>query len=85
MVRDFSAEPVDSSVVDRLLDGGRRAPSAGNADGRGFVVLEGPQQTARYWDVTLPAERRSSFAWPGLSRAPVLVVVVCSPAAYVAR
>ena len=42
-------------------------------------------ETARYWDVTLPAERRSSFRWPGLLRAPVLVVAVTDPQAYVAR
>lgn len=84
MVRDFTSEPVDPLVVDRLLDGGRRAPSAGNVDGRAFVVLEGAE-TARYWDVTLPPGRRASFGWPGLVRAPVLVVVVASPPAYVDR
>ncbi len=85
MVRSFTGEPVPPGVLDRLLDGARRAPSAGHAQGTAFVVLEGADATARYWDVTLPAERREGFAFPGLVRAPVLVVVVCSPAAYVAR
>lgn len=85
MVRDFTPEPVAVHVVDGLLDGARRAPSAGNVDGRAFVVLQGQHQIARYWDVTLAGDKRASFEWPGLLRAPVLVVVLCSPEAYVAR
>jgi nitroreductase len=50
-----------------------------------MVVLEGPEQTARYWDVTLPEERRARFPWPGLLEAPVLVIPVASPEAYVTR
>ena len=66
MQRNFDARPVPSGVVDALLDQARRAPSAGNAQGGAFVVLEGADQTVRYWDVTLPAERRAGFRWPGL-------------------
>lgn len=84
MVRSFSSRPVDEAVLDRVLDASRRAPSAGNSQGLDLVVLVG-DETARYWDVTLPAERRSSFRWPGLLRAPVLVVAVTDPQAYVAR
>jgi nitroreductase len=85
MHRSFTDEPVDPATLDVLLDRARRAPSAGNAQGTDFVVLEGPDQTARYWDLTLPLERRARFRWPGLVAAPVLVVVVASPEAYVAR
>jgi nitroreductase len=85
MVRSFRPDPVDPAALDRILDAGRRAPSAGHSQGWAFVVLEGPDQTARYWDVTLPAERRAGFAWPGLLVAPVLVLPCAVPAAYVAR
>ncbi len=85
MVRAFTAEPVEDRVVDGLLDLARRAPAAGNADGRVFVVLTGGE-TARYWDVTLPVgPARDRFGWPGLLAAPVLVLVLASPAAYVDR
>jgi nitroreductase len=84
MVRSFTAEAVAPALVDRLLDGARRAPSAGNTAGTAFVVLEGVE-TERYWEVALPGEARAGFGWPGLLRAPVLVVVTTSPAAYVAR
>lgn len=85
MHRSFTDAAVDPAVIDTLLDRARRAPSAGNSQGTDFVVLEGPAQTARYWDLTLPAERRAGFRWPGLVAAPVLVVVVAAPEAYVSR
>ncbi|MEZ5142038.1 MAG: nitroreductase family protein [Acidimicrobiales bacterium] len=84
MVRSFAARPVDDEVLDELLEAARRSPSAGNSQGLDLVVLRG-HETARYWDVTLPGARRAAFGWPGLLRAPVLVVVVTDPAAYVAR
>lgn len=84
MVRSFDGRPVPAAEVDRLVDLARRAPSAGNTQACAFVVLEGAD-TARLWDVTLPAERRASFRWPGLLAAPVVIVPLVSPPAYVTR
>jgi nitroreductase len=84
MVRAFAPRPVPPEVVDRLIDGARRAPSAGNTQPWAFVVLEG-EETARVWDVTLPVSRRAGFRWPGLLAAPVVVVPVVEPAAYARR
>ena len=78
MTRAFRPDPVD---ISRILEAGRRAPAAGNTrEGRRFVVVDTPTD---YWAVTLPDP--SGFAFPGLLRAPVLVVVCCSPDAYAAR
>jgi nitroreductase len=85
MIRDFAPDPITPAVVDRLVDLARRVPSAGNSQGVAFVVLSGPAETARYWDATLPPERRGGFRWPGLLAAPVLIVVACSAEVYVAR
>ncbi len=85
MVRAFTAEPVSPSVVDGLIDLARRAPSAGNSQGVAYVVLSGADETAQYWDVTLPAARREAFRWPGLVAAPVLIVVLVRPEAWVER
>lgn len=85
MVRNFTDVPVDPVLLRRLVDRARRAPSAGHAQGSAFVVLDGPDETSRYWDVTLPEPRRSGFRWPGLVHAPTLVVVLVSPDAYVGR
>ncbi len=84
MTRAFSAEPVPDEVLVGVLDAARRVPSAGNTQGFDVVVLEGPD-TARYWDVTLPAERREGFRWHSLLAAPVIVTVWADPAAYVSR
>jgi len=85
MVRSFEPTPIADDVLRRVLRAGLRAPSAGNTQGTDLVVLAGPAQTARYWDVTLPSERRDRFPWPGLLRAPVLVIPLASPGAYVER
>jgi nitroreductase len=85
MVRNFTAEPVDPSVLDRLLDQARRAPSAGHTQGFAFLVLEGPEQVGRFWDVTFPAPEREGFRWPGLFTAPVIVVPCASKEAYLDR
>lgn len=86
MVRAFdSARPIPAETLNTLLDQALRAPSAGNAQGCHFVVLEGAGETARFWDASLPAQRREGFAWPGLLDAAVLVLPVAEPAAYLAR
>ena len=84
MVRDFRDEPVDAALLERLVDLAARAPSAGKAQGWHLVALRGAR-TARFWDATLPAERRATFAWPGLLRAPVVLLALADPDAYVAR
>lgn len=85
MVRSFTSEPVDPDVVVRLVDLARRAPSAGNTQAVDVVVLAAPEARRRYWDLTLAQSRRASFRWPGLLVAPVLLLVVVDPEAYVAR
>lgn len=84
MVRSFDRRPVPAEVLDRILDLALRVPRAGNTQGLDLVVLEG-EQTARYWDASLPPERRATFPWPGLLDAPVLLIPVGDPGAYVAR
>ena len=84
MVRSFTGEPLAPGTVDEICDLARRAPTAGNAAGVEFLVLEG-DDAAAYWDVTLPPERRDGFAWPGLLAAPVLVVVWANLGGYLHR
>ena len=84
-VRSFTEQPVPDGTVEALVAAAVRAPAAGNTHGLAVVALEGPTEVARYWDVALPEHRRADFAWPGLLRAPVLLVVVCRPGAWVER
>lgn len=85
MVRAFDAGPIPEPMLAAVLGAASRAPSAGNSQGVDLVVLDGPAQTARYWDVTLPPGRREGFRWQGLLVAPVLVVVATEPSRYTAR
>lgn len=85
MVRDFRTQPVAPATVTGLVDLARRAPSAGNTQAVDVVVLAAQEARARYWDLTLPEPRRATFRWPGLVVAPVLLLIVVDPEAYVAR
>jgi nitroreductase len=84
MTRAFDTRPVDPAAVEGMLALARRAPAAGNTDGLDWVVLEGAA-TARFWDVTLPVERRATFGHPGLLDAPVVLLPVAHPGGYLAR
>ena len=84
MVRNFKNRPVPPDLVVRLLDAARRAPSAGFTQGFAFLVLEGAEQVDRFWAATFPGPREG-FRWPGLFRAPVIVVPCGSKAAYLDR
>ena len=85
MVRAFQDRPLPAGALNRLLELATHAPSAGFSQGWAFIVLEGPEQTERYWRVTLPPERRASFPWPRLLDAPALVIPLADPQAYVER
>jgi nitroreductase len=85
MVRNFEDRPVPAEALERILDHARRAPSAGHTQGSVFLVLEGPEQTGRFWDCTFAEERRAGFRWPGLFRAPVVILPCASRDAYLDR
>ena len=78
--RDYSGAPIDPVVLRRVLAAAHRAPSAGNTWALDLVVVTDPRE---YWGVTLPDA--TNFRWPGLLRAPVLVLPVVDPGAYVRR
>jgi nitroreductase len=84
MVRNFQDRPVPLDAIEGLVDMARRAPSAGNSQGWDLVVLR-DSDTARFWDITLPAERRESFRWQGLLTAPVIALPYADRGAYLAR
>ncbi len=85
MVRSFDGRSIDAEVLARVLASATRAPSAGHSQALDLVTLVGADETAQYWDITLDAERRGTFAWPALFVAPVLVVVCVGPSIYVDR
>ncbi len=84
MCRSFRPDAVDPSLIDTLVDLASRSPSAGKTQGWHLVVLEG-QSTDRFWRHAFPPERRTGFRWPGLFAAPVVMLALADPDAYVER
>lgn len=86
MVRAFEPAPVPRDVLERILTNALHAPSAGFTQGYAFLVLEGPEETGRFWDATFPdRDRRARFRYPKLFDAPVIVVPLSSEQAYLDR
>lgn len=85
MVRNFDARRVPRETLDRILTNALHAPSAGFTQGWEFLVFDGPEETARFWDATFDERRRSSFRWPGLFKAPVIIVPLSCEDAYLDR
>jgi len=81
MVRTFLDRPVDADVLHRILAKGQRAPSAGYTQGFEFLVLEGREQTGRFWDVNTGDQPVLEGVW----HAPVLIVPLASKKAYLDR
>ena|ERR671912_705423 len=84
MTRAFDPTPVDPSVLDDMVDLASRAPSAGKAQGWHLIVLEG-EDTAVFWDTTLPSVRRDSFRYQQLLSAPVIALPFADSKAYTDR
>jgi nitroreductase len=84
MTRAYRPDPLADGSLERLVALANRAPSAGKTQGWHIVALEG-DQTAVFWDITLPAMRRGSFTWQGLLDAPVILLPFADPKAYVDR
>ena len=76
--------PVRRDLLDRVIDAGLRAPSAGFSQGWHFLVLDEPAAVARYWNVTSPAGPPDSWL-TGMMTAPVLIVVYSDRSAYERR
>ena len=85
MWRAFEDRPVPAALVDRILANARRAPSAGFTQGSAFVVLEGAEQTELFWRHASDEAWRARPNWPGLQRAPVIIVPLADRQAYLDR
>ena len=84
MVRRFDQRPVPRETMDRVLEVGRRAPSAGFAQGVDFLVLDRPDDVAAFWRIT----RDPEFGWDldDVAVGPtVLVLPIPDPGRYLAR
>jgi len=85
MVRTFEDRPIDAVVLERIIANAQRAPSAGYSQGWAFLVLNGKDETERYWRTTMSPERRAEFGWPGMFNAAAIIVCLSNKSAYLDR
>lgn len=85
MIRSFSDAAIPPELLEQILANALRAPSAGFSQGWAFVVLVGQEETALFWDTISDAGWRAEPTWPGLMRAPVVVIPLTDEPAYLAR
>jgi nitroreductase len=84
MIRRFDRRAVPMDVMDRILEAGRRAPSAGFSQGLELLVLDTPEAIAEFWAIT----RDDEFPWDeeDIAVGPtVLVLPLPDKARYIAR
>ena len=84
MIRNFAREPIPPEIVDRMLQNALHAPSAGFSQGWAFLVLQGEDETGRFWDAVFPKEREQ-FRYAGMFNAPVIIVPLSHKQAYIDR
>lgn len=84
MCRNYADAPVDPAIIDRALHNATRAPNAGFSQGWAFIVLDTPEDVARYWAATTGDGEPDRWL-QGMMRAPVLIVPCSSKAAYLDR
>jgi nitroreductase len=73
----FTADPVSEADLQEILEAGRWAPSAFNAQPWAFVVLRDAAARAQATDIL----GRLTVAWKGFAQAPVMIVVAVDPGA----
>lgn len=73
MVRRFDQRPVPREVIDRIVDIGRRAPSAGFSQGLELLVLDTPEAISTFWETT----RDPEFGWEleTVSQGPTVLIL----------
>src|SRR5947208_540472 len=85
MVRRYdTSRPVPPEVVDRIVRNGLRAPSAGFAQGWGFLVLDNPADIARFRDV-VRSELDPDGWFAAQVEAPLLIIPHSNKDAYLDR
>jgi nitroreductase len=85
MVRNYTDEPVDPAIVDRVLNNALHAPSAGFSQGWAFLVLDDPGDRERFWAVTTPPDSGLDQWLLGMTAAPVIIVTMSCKRVYLDR
>ncbi|MEU4240902.1 nitroreductase family protein [Actinoplanes sp. NPDC026619] len=85
MIRHYDPDrPVPPEVVDRIIDNGLRAPSAGFAQGWGFLVLDTAADIELFRTAARPAEDPERW-FAATVQAPLLIVPLANKDVYLDR
>jgi nitroreductase len=85
MVRSYDPDrPVPPDVVDRIVDNGLRAPSAGFAQGWVFLVLDTPADIELFRTAARPADQPERWFAANV-QAPLLIVPLANKDVYLDR
>jgi nitroreductase len=81
MVREFSSDPIPQDVLERVLETGLHAPSAGFAQGLELIVLDRREQLDDFWRITDPWARKTGQQ----GEPPLVVIPIGNVHTYLAR
>jgi nitroreductase len=82
MVRNYTTDPVPPDALDRIVDAGLRAPSAGNSQGFGFIVVTDPESRTAIAGLAGEDDYVSRGFHPWISKAPAHIVITVSEQVY---
>lgn len=82
MIRNFTEESVDWDVIDRIVDIGRRGPSAGYSQGMAFVAVTDPAMRACIAEIAGERWYVQQGHEPFMTRAPLQIVITTSEDIY---
>ena len=82
MVRNYTDEPVTREALERILDAGRKAPSAGFSQGHAFVVATDEADRQAIAELADETAYVAMGLDPWISGAPAHIIVCVSEAAY---
>jgi nitroreductase len=80
MVRNFRSDPVSPESIERILEAGLQAPSAGFAQGFEILLLNDESNREMFWNAL-----RSNPQDTGVRRAPAIFIPFASKEAYLDR
>jgi nitroreductase len=85
MVRNYTDDPVEPAVVERILGNALHAPSAGFSQGWAFLLLDQPDALERFWSAATPPDAEVVSWLAGVRRAPVIIVPLSCKRIYLER
>lgn len=82
MIRNFTEKPVPWDVIERIVDAGRRGPSAGYSQGIAFVAITDADMRTRIAEIAGEHWYVRQGHEPFMSRAPVHIIITTSEEIY---